>query len=226
MKIAGIQANSFVDYEGNISTVVFTTDCNMNCWYCHNRYFLNTEGVISDGEALAEIKKRAGFIDAVVVTGGEPTLMPDVEQFIDEIKKMGLKVKLDTNGTNPQVLQRLLNKVDYVAMDIKAPFEKYKLATCTDDDISALKKSVKLIMESDIPYEFRTTYIPQLKKDDIINIAENIKGARLYALQQYVARDVDGKTVPIKFNSHPSDYIRESAEAVKGLVQRVITRGI
>ena len=129
MKFAGIVKNSFVDFPGQIATVVFTSGCNFNCWYCHNRELIpRSEGKIDESEVFDFLNSRKGMIDGVVVSGGEPTLHEEIYDFIKKIKNLGLKVKLDTKGTNPEVLGKLLgeNLLDYVAMDIKTSFSNYE----------------------------------------------------------------------------------------------------
>lgn len=224
MKIVGTQKNSFVDYKGNIAYVVFTARCNMNCWYCHNKEVMNGNEYLDEEEVLADIKSRVGFVDAVVITGGEPTLQSDLKQFIIKVRQLGLAVKLDSNGKNPDVIERLIAEglIDNIAMDIKAPFEKYKSITNTDDDIESIKKSINLIRNSGIDYEFRTTMSPDLSAADILKIAQYIEGAKLYALQQFVSHDNITKKV---FAAHAPDYIRETAQKASQFV-KTITRGI
>ena len=134
MKIAGYQANSFVDFKDNIAAVVFVGGCNMRCWYCHNEGILDTEEFLDEDEILAKIKNNVGFLDGVVISGGEPTLQTDLIPFIKKLKSMKLLVKLDTNGKRPDVLKKIFEEglLDYVAMDIKAPLDDYYKATPSD----------------------------------------------------------------------------------------------
>lgn len=188
MNIAGFQANSFVDFKDNIAAVVFVAGCNMRCWYCHNEQILDTKEFLDDEEILAKIKGNSNFLDGVVVSGGEPTLQPDLIEFIKKIKAMGLLVKLDTNGKRPDVLKNILaeNLLDYIAMDIKAPLNDYYKATpSTKESAEVLRESIELIRNSGVPYEFRTTVIPQLSLEDIRSIAQTLKGATALYLQQY-----------------------------------------
>ncbi|NLD47312.1 MAG: anaerobic ribonucleoside-triphosphate reductase activating protein, partial [Clostridiaceae bacterium] len=155
MKIAGIQKNSFVDFPGKVSAVLFTPGCNMNCFYCHNRRLLSlneNEDVVEIDEVSQLLAKRKGFLDAVVISGGEPTLQTGLGRFLEKLKGIGYKVKLDTNGTNPQVIESLIgnNLVDYIAMDIKAPFERYSEVCCTDVDAESIRRSIKVLMEGRI----------------------------------------------------------------------------
>ena len=194
MKIAGIQKNSTIDYPGNLSAVVFTQGCNMNCGYCHNRQLIETtnkDSIMDKDGIIAFLQKRRGLLDAVVVSGGEPTIQKDLPDFFRSVKAMGFKTKLDTNGTNPQSLKGLLdeNLLDYVAMDIKAPLCKYKMVCCSSVNTENLSRSINILKNSNVEYEFRTTYTPELCDEDLINILDTIKGANKYVLQQY--REVD-----------------------------------
>lgn len=194
MRIAGLQKNSMVDFPGKISAVVFTQGCNMNCGYCHNRRlikFAEENDIYDEDGVLAFLEKRRGLLDGVVVSGGEPTLQKDLPCFIERVKKMGFKTKLDTNGTDPECLRALISSglLDYVAMDIKAPLCKYGKVCCSRVDTDKLMESIEILKNSFIEYEFRTTYTPELNDDDLRDISRIIKGAKKYVLQQY--REVD-----------------------------------
>ena len=190
--IGGIQKTSLLDYPDKISAIVFTQGCNFRCGYCHNPQLLKSENGIYDVDAFFDfLKKRQGKLDGVVVTGGEATLQPDLKLFIQKIKELGFLVKLDTNGTNPEILKELIDEklIDYVAMDIKAPLEKYQHVTNSKIDTSKIEESIKIIMNSDIDYEFRTTILPsQIKIEDFDSIAKLIKGAKRYYLQKFVVQ--------------------------------------
>lgn len=193
MKFAGVIKNSFVDYPKNISMVVFTFGCNFNCWYCHNRDIINGEKkeFYDEDEILNIVKNRINFIDGIVITGGEPTISKEYEliDFIKKIKELKLKVKIDTNGTNSKLIKKLLSKnlIDFIAMDIKTSKEKYKSLTCANDkDLCEIEKSIDLILNSNIDYEFRTTFVPDVKIEDIHKIAKRIKNAKSYAIQKYI----------------------------------------
>ena len=194
MKIAGLQKNSMIDYPGNLSAVVFTQGCNMNCGYCHNRCLIGANSkneIIEQQAVVAFLEKRRGLLDSVVVSGGEPTLQKDLPEFLEMVKGMGYKTKLDTNGTNPECLRLLIknNLLDYVAMDIKAPLCKYRKVCCSQVDTQSLSESINILKEDMVKYEFRTTYTPELCEEDLIDISETIRGAQRYVLQQY--REVD-----------------------------------
>lgn len=222
MNIAGYRPNSFVDFPGNISAVVFLGNCNFNCWYCHNKHMLNKKPLYSTEQILDKIAINKDFLDAVVVSGGEPTTekAEDLVKFILNIKKLGLKVKFDTNGTDYKKLELLLPYLDYVAMDIKAPFEKYKEITdITPDQIKSIKNSIKLLLNCGIDYEFRTTLLPTLSDEDLSEIADYIKDCRYYYVQQYIP--VTG------YSQKPYSplYITESIERIRQYIP-CKTRGI
>jgi len=193
MKIAGLQKNSLVDYPEKLAAVVFTQGCNMNCGYCHNRCLIGYEndGGISEEDVFAFLGRRRGLLDAVVISGGEPTLQRDLPQFIRRAREMGFLVKLDTNGTNPELLEYLIGEglLDYVAMDVKAPFCKYRQFCCSPVNTEKLERSIGILQRGGVEYEFRTTFAPGLDEEDLLYIAESIRGAKRYVVQQY--REVD-----------------------------------
>jgi len=233
MKIAGIQKNSFVDYRGKIAAVVFTPGCNLNCYYCHNRSILD-EGACSkiyrEKEVIQYLAERKRFLDGVVISGGEPTLQPDLEIFISEVKKLGYPVKLDTNGTNPDRLAGLIeNKLlNYVAMDIKAPFERYEEICGVCVDTGKIGRSIDLLMKGQVDYEFRTTVAPDITEMDILAIAHRIKGASRYILQQYRKPLPDEEIVDyrlLKLN-HTPVFLKSMSEKIKDMVRQNEIRGI
>lgn len=189
MQIIGFIKNSFVDYPTYISSVVFTPGCSLDCWYCHNRDIIHqTQGIYNQESILEFLKERIGFLDGVVITGGEPTLQKHLPDFIKKVRSLGLKVKLDTSGTNYQVLKNLIdeNLLDYIAMDIKAPFENYgKITSITPQQLESVKKSIDLIKNSKVEYEFRTTFAPNLTVDDIKKMLEECAPIKTYSLQAY-----------------------------------------
>lgn len=199
-KLAGLQKTTFIDYPEKIACIVFTQGCNFRCGYCHNpELFENKEPVLSVPAFFEFLNKRKGKLDGVVITGGEPTLHgKDLIEFIKEVKSLGFLVKLDTNGTHPDVLQELLNEnvLDYIAMDIKAPLAKYKTITQTDIDTKIIKKSIDMIMNSGVDYEFRTTIVKsQLSVEDLRQIGELIQGAKRYYMQKFLATKILDETL-------------------------------
>jgi len=204
IKIGGVQKFSLLDFPNKISTIVFTQGCNFKCGYCHNPDLFgvgvnsikvndsssNLEKEIWDeAKFFAFLKTRQGKLDGVVITGGEATLYKDLPDFIKKIKGLGFAVKLDTNGTNPKMVGNLIHNklVDYVAMDIKAPLEKYSAIVNTDINTKLIRKSIDILKNSNIDFEFRTTVIKsQLSYEDFEKIGELIKGAKLYYLQKFI----------------------------------------
>ncbi len=192
MQICGYEKFSMVDYDGKIACTVFTNGCNMRCPFCHNvPLVVDTykNNVNLEEEVLEYLKLRRGLVDAVCISGGEPTLQQDLEKFVLKVKELGYKVKLDTNGLNPNALKKLLDKhlLDYVAMDVKNSLTKYG-ATSGIENVSTekIEKSIKIIIESGVDYEFRTTLISELHTEtDISEISKLIKGAKKYFLQKY-----------------------------------------
>jgi len=192
MRIGGLQKVTLIDYPGKIGATVFTQGCNFRCPYCHNPELVDPVQygeLIPEEEVLSFLEKRRGKLDAVTVTGGEPTIQEDLESFLETLKDMGYLVKVDTNGSNPAVLERLIkrNLVDYLAMDIKGPLKKYGTIASVRVDTSKIRKSIELITSSGIEHEFRTTVVrSQLEPQDLRSVAKLITNARLYVLQHFV----------------------------------------
>ncbi|MFX0062187.1 MAG: anaerobic ribonucleoside-triphosphate reductase activating protein [Candidatus Hermodarchaeota archaeon] len=192
MHFGGFQKFSVIDYPGKLSAIAFTYGCNLRCPYCHNPELVRPRNENTLEYAETEIIKfmdsRVGKLDALVITGGEPTLQTDLEDFIRKIKQLGFLVKLDTNGTRPEVLKQLLGKklLDYVAMDIKAPFERYQEVTRSKVDVPKIKESITLLKTSKISYEFRTTVVRGfITLQDIKQIGKEIDGASLGVIQNF-----------------------------------------
>lgn len=190
MNLGGYQRLTLIDYPGKIATTVFTVGCSFRCPFCHNPELVLKPGIKNnlEEEFFNFLEKRKERLDGVCITGGEPTIQPDLVGFIEEIKKMGFSVKLDTNGSRPDILRNIIQKkmVDYIAMDIKDSLEKYKKTTGGKADVGRTKLSVEMIMSSKIPYEFRTTVVPGIHtENDFELIAKWIEGARAYYLQEY-----------------------------------------
>jgi len=191
MNIGGLQRFSLIDYPGELAAVVFTLGCNFRCPYCHNPELVNcTAKSIEEGDVLDFLRKRVGKLTGVSITGGEPTLHGvELVDFIKKVKSMGFKVKLDTNGSNPELLRELIEQklLDYIAMDIKAPLDRYKSLTNSNLNEGVIKKSIDLIMSSNTMYEFRTTVVKGLlSQRDIEEILKMIRGANLYCIQNFI----------------------------------------
>ncbi len=192
MIIGGLQKFSLIDYPGKTSAIIFTLGCNFRCRYCHNPELIIPEKYALEiplSEIYNFLESRRGKLDAVCITGGEPTQHADLPEMIEKIKAMGFLVKLDSNGSNPEMLKNLIDKnlVDYIAMDIKAPLEDYSKITGRKVPVEKLKESIGLIMKSGIGYEFRTTAVKFLtSEDDLEKIARTITGAKNYYLQKFI----------------------------------------
>jgi len=233
MKIAGVQKNSFVDFPGKVAMVLFTPGCNLDCFYCHNRSIIREDGLRSlwdPEEVFSLLGSRKKFLDAVVISGGEPTLQKGLEEFIGRIKELGFLVKLDTNGTRPGVVERLLSLglIDYIAMDIKAPLQRYEEICGVAVDLSGIRESVDLLLKSRVSYEFRTTLVPQLKEEDVVAMAKWIQGAKRYILQQYKRPPLESETVDVRIVQapHSPSFIRKMAETAGEWVEYCGTRGV
>ncbi len=223
MLIAGFRKTSFIDYPGQPCAVVFTPYCNMNCSYCHNEQILRGDvPLISEDEVMDYLEKRAGLLKAVTVSGGEPTLQQNLIPFIETVKTLGYAVKLDTNGSKPDVLRELLQKklLDYVAMDIKASPERYDEVTRVKNDLDAIRRSITLLRNSSVEHEFRTTFAPELTTEDVVKAAELVKGTERFYLQQYRPRH-EGDP-----DAHVPSYVRETAAAVETAIGVCTVRGL
>jgi len=226
MNISGFQKFSLIDYPGKISAVIFTQGCNFRCPYCHNpELWKFKKGLINEKEVLGFLETRKNQLEAVVITGGEPTLQIDLVDFLKKIKKIGFLIKLDTNGSNFIKLKEILDLglVDYVAMDIKGPIEKY-------DDICGVKvnknnilKSIALIKERIFNYEFRTTTTKeQLNNVDFEQIKKLIVGSKRYILQKYIYRK--NKLTNDIFTSFTDEEINKIRIKLEDSLQEVMIR--
>ncbi len=191
MNLQGYQKLTLLDYPTKVACTVFTGGCNFKCPFCHNASLVLTPNEYKSAEEdiFLYLSSRKGIIDGVCITGGEPLLQPDIEDFIVKIRELGFLVKLDTNGSNPDKLKLLLDKglLDYVAMDIKSSKGGYFKLIGKEIDLSLIEKSVEIIKESGTPYEFRTTAVKQLHtKQDFYNIGLWLKGADKYFIQHFV----------------------------------------
>ena len=191
MIIKGIQKLTLLDYPQKVACTLFTAGCNFRCPFCHNASLVKGDDgpILSEEEILKYLKLRQGILDAVCITGGEPTLQPDLKDFIIKVKALGYSVKLDTNGYKPEVLKDLVNSglIDYVAMDIKSSKEGYaRTAGLQNIDISKIEESVDFLMQGNVDYEFRTTVVEELHdENDFLAISEWLKNAKKYYLQSF-----------------------------------------
>jgi len=229
MKIGGLQKVSLIDYPGLICAIIFSQGCNFRCSYCHNPELVEPrlfQPCIKENEVLEFLETRKGKLDAVTITGGEPTLQDDLAPFIKKIKKMKFAVKVDTNGSQPQVIKDLLDNklLDFIAMDIKAPLEKYESVVKVPVNSDSIQESIKLILEAKIPHEFRTTIVEsQLEEKDIQQIALLISGADRYVLQKFVPAKVLEKKF-LREKSYPDEKFQEIKKHLENKIHSIIIR--
>ncbi|MGD0277933.1 MAG: anaerobic ribonucleoside-triphosphate reductase activating protein [Smithella sp.] len=229
MKIGGFQKVSLIDYPGMISAIIFLQGCNFRCSYCHNPELVDPDlfgPCMKEKDVLDFLQTRRGKLDAVAITGGEPTIQNNLIPFIKQIKKMGFAVKLDTNGSQPQVIKTLITEklLDYVAMDIKAPLEKYEKIVNVPVNPESIKESIKIILHAKIPYEFRTTVVQsQLDEKDILHIANLISGASHYVLQNFVpTKTLD--MIFLKEKSHSDEVFQKIKKRLEHEIASVTIR--
>lgn len=227
MNFSGFQKLTLLDFPGVVACTLFTKGCNFRCPFCHNASLVTSSNLpqFSHEEVISFLKKRQGILEGVCITGGEPLINPALDDFIREVKSLGYKVKLDTNGSFPKRLQSLIeeNLLDYIAMDIKNSFEKYHLtAGCDNLNLSLIEQSIDLIMHSNIPYEFRTTVCNELHTiDDIIAICNRIKGAKKYFLQNFVD---SGDILSPNLSPLPLPFLEEMTKKAQNIVPNTAFR--
>ena len=229
MKIHGFQKMTLLDYPGRVACTVFLGGCDMRCPFCHNAELLDGTAppVMGEEELIGFLEKRRGLLDGVAITGGEPLLQKDLPGLAARIRELGYPVKLDTNGTHPDRLQRMIREdlVQYVAMDIKNSPERYaETAGLQTIDLTPVRESAAMLMEGNTEYEFRTTTVAELHDDQSFEkIGEWIQGARHYYLQRFTDRE----TVPFAGLHAPThEQMRRWAEIVRPYVPSVMLRGV
>ncbi|MDR1366301.1 MAG: anaerobic ribonucleoside-triphosphate reductase activating protein [Puniceicoccales bacterium] len=193
MKIGGLQRLSMVDFPGKLAAVVFTIGCNFHCPFCHNPELVEGDTALLSEESVWDfLSTRTKLIEGIVISGGEPTLHQDLPAFIKKIKALGFSVKLDTNGSNPEMLSELTNAqlLDFVAMDIKHTWPRYAFSTGLNAaPIEKIQQSATFLLNGNVDYEFRTTVIKDFHDPmDIINISRQICGAKCYAVQEFIPK--------------------------------------
>ncbi len=208
MLISGVQKFTMLDFPEHTSAIVFTPGCNMRCGYCHNREFVLPEEIkkiscsfIDEKIIFNFLKKRKGLLDGLVISGGEPTLQKDLKSFIEKVRELGFKIKLDTNGANFEVLKDLVESglLDYVAMDVKTSLSKYNELVGSLINIKDVESSIKFLKESRVPYEFRTTLVKEVHSTEIIeDMKKLLSGSDKYFLQSFRS----GNTLEEKFSSY------------------------
>lgn len=230
MKFYGLQKMTLLDFPGKVACTVFTGGCNFRCPFCHNALLvteIDNSSVYDEEEILSFLKTRRGLLDGVCVTGGEPLLHPSVVPFIEKVKALGFAVKLDTNGSFPDSLADIIDAgiVDKVAMDIKNSAGKYgKTVGIENFDIAPIEKSISLLLEGRVSYEFRTTVVRELHEvSDIEKIAKRISGAREYYLQNFVD---SGNLISSGMSAHSPETLAEMKKIADMYVSTTMIRGI
>lgn len=230
LRIAGLAKNSFVDYPGRIAAVVFAAGCNYDCFFCHNRALIPPDAPEIDGKAVWELlERRRGMLDGVVISGGEPTLQADgLHSFLIRAKSLGYQCKLDTNGSRPAVVAALLERqlLDYVALDIKLPPARYaELGGAAA--WQSVSQTLSLLRAGSIPFECRTTFVPQLTIDDIKTMAGAIAPVSRWALQAYRVPALYKPTDRFRVMAapHTPEDMRRAAEAARACGGEVVIRG-
>lgn len=224
MRFSGLQKTSLIDFPDRIATVLFTPGCNLRCPFCHNwRLVLEPKGpFLSEENVFQILESRKKFVDAVAITGGEPTVQSDIPLFLMKLKQRGFAVKMDTNGFFPDVLEKCLPYLDYVAVDVKTCPEKYRLLGAKD--INNFLRTIEMLTQGSTNYEFRSTVVPSFVDEKCIpKMGELIKGARRFVFQQFVPGDTLDKT----FNTvkpYSSDTIVQFADIMKGYVDEIVLR--
>lgn len=229
MEINGFEKFSLVDYDTYVACTVFTKACNFRCPFCHNSKLVYQDkqlAIISEEEVFDYLEKRKKVIDAICITGGEPTLQPDLIDFIVKIKEKGFLVKLDTNGTKPDVLKELLDKkiVDFIAMDVKNSQKKYAQTAGVDVcEIEDINKSIELIKNSSIQYEFRTTLIDEYhKKSDIVELSKWLANSKKFVFQHFKDND---ECISRGLNEVSKEKAMEYADIMRKTIDNIILRG-
>ena len=228
--IHGFNKTTLLDYPGHLAATIFFGGCNFRCPFCHNATLVlspNSQPIIPEDVIFETLNNRLGILEGVCITGGEPTLYPNLIPFIEKIKALGLLVKLDTNGTNPDLLHELISKkqIDYVAMDIKNSKDKYAVTIgLPTAPIKEISESISILLESDIDYEFRTTVVKEFHSlDDFLAIGKWIQGAKSYYLQAY--KDSDD-VISSGLHSYSKDELKHFAKELQAYVNKVSIRGI
>jgi pyruvate formate lyase activating enzyme len=231
MMIKGFQKLSLIEYPGKISAIVFVGKCDFRCHFCYNIDLVKNYDKLPDvpeKEILDFLSTRKGLLDGIAITGGEPTLYKDLPDFIKKVKDLGFLVMLETNGSNPRMIKELIDKklVDYIAMDIKAPLEKYDEVAGVKVNKKNIQESIDIIRNSGIDYEFRTTVIPKhFKEEDSLAIGKWLNGSKRYILQQFRPEKTLNEDYR-KMEAYSPEKLKELADLMKPFFSSVKVRGI
>lgn len=232
MQITGIQKLTLLDYPGTVACTVFTAGCNFRCPFCHNAMLVLPEQItqdyLTDDEVFDFLRRRRGVLDGVAVTGGEPLLHKDIPEFLERVKELGYKIKLDTNGSNPALLREIVEKklVDRVAMDIKNSPELYAETIGFEHfDLAPVEESKNLLLSGSMDYEFRTTVVNGIHtRESLIEAAKWIRGAKEYYLQQF--KDSGNLVLGEGLSAYDEKQMRALADAVREYIPAVEVRGV
>lgn len=227
MRISGLNKLTLLDYPGKMACTVFLAGCNVRCPFCHNASLVlnpSSQPEITEDELMTFLDSRKGILEGVCVTGGEPTLNPDLPVFLKKIKDKGFFVKLDTNGTNPDMLEKLVSFVDYFAMDIKNSKENYaETVGIGNFNLAPIERSIEILMKRADDYEFRTTVVPELHgTEDFEKIGKWILGAKALYLQRF--KD-SGDLIGRGFSAPSEDFMKKAEEILSKYVKHVVIRG-
>jgi len=224
MKFSGIQKTSLIDFPNRIASVLFTPGCNLRCPFCHNwRIVVDPKPPFLQEEAALKIlESRKKYVDSVVVTGGEPTMHKESPKFLRKLKEKGFRVKLDTNGFYPKVLEECLPYVDYVALDVKTSLDKYTRLGAKDT--APLLHTIEILKTGKVKYEFRTTIVPGfVDAEDIPRIGELVKGAKTFAFQQFIPEDTLDKNFKT-LKPYSPENIEKFANIMKKYINKTVIR--
>lgn len=227
MQIMGFQKMTLLDYPGYIAATIFIGDCNFRCPFCQNASLVYMEEeVIDQNYIISYLEEKKKYLDGVCISGGEPTMQKELVDFIKKIKSMGFKVKLDTNGTNPNMVRNLIDNklIDFVSMDIKNSKEKYNITADATVNIDMIQKTIDILMENNIDYEFRTTIVYEFHtEEDITKISKWLKGTKKYALQQF---QDSGNLIQEGLHAHEKETLYKFKEILEKNIKDVQIRGI
>ncbi len=226
MRFSGMQRTSATDYPGEVCSILFTPGCILRCHYCYNPELVLPEkmkaakDLMKEDDVIEKLEQRKNLVGAVTITGGEVTIHKGLTSFIRKLKDRGFKVKVDTNGTHPEMLEKIIPLVDYIAMDVKATLdpEHYRKTVGVEFDVERIRKSISMIMESGVDYEFRTTVLPSLfPLESFERLSQELAGARRYFIQQFMP----GNTLNPEF-SNASAYSDEELEEIKNMMEKTV----
>ena len=229
MQIHGFNKTTLLDYPGLLASTVFTGGCNFRCPFCQNADLVldpTSQPLIDENHIFDHLNKRKGIIQGVCITGGEPTLQKDLEDFVKRLKEYDVKVKLDTNGYRPEVTKKLIENglLDYVAMDIKTSLDEYSKVAGVNVDPAIIKESVDLLKNGNVDYEFRTTVVKELHgKENFEKISELLSGANRYYLQGYIDSE---RVIDRRFSSYTKEELESFVTILKKTIKNVSIRGV